>query len=316
MQADRHHFRRAGPAFGEKDVEGIAQIDEKLIAGIETLGRGETHVVGVERIGDDKLFTVAAIVPIGQIVGIGIGCVDETAFFGDQFKRVHGTAPGIPAKRPRSGDFGVNGDCLAHVPALRILGKIPVFDPFQPVRGDLPAGLAHCRDLAGRALQGGSDAEDGNGKMSFGEQSPQPPEAGAGAIFVNRFHIPVALAGPWRGADDLRQKGFGSRVAVQNAVLAAFLVVDDELDGDIRAVRPLRIGWRAAVAAHVAGIGLVHGDGFSPVSPQSPIHSDLQSLGLKRAQAIVRALWFHHHDLLANPVAGNGDVTERRWQAD
>ena len=39
---------------------------------------------------------------------------------------------------------------------------------------------------------------------------------------------------------------------MQDAVLAAFLVVDDELHRDMRAARPFRIRRIGAVAAHVA----------------------------------------------------------------
>ena len=39
---------------------------------------------------------------------------------------------------------------------------------------------------------------------------------------------------------------------MQDAVLAAFLVVDDELHGDMRAARPFRVGRVGAVAAHVS----------------------------------------------------------------
>jgi hypothetical protein len=46
---------------------------------------------------------------------------------------------------------------------------------------------------------------------ALGEHAMQPPEAGAGAVFVDRLHVPVALARPGRGADDLRQEGLGLR---------------------------------------------------------------------------------------------------------
>ena len=129
---------------------------------------------------------------------------------------------------------------------------VAVVDPFQAVRGDLPAGLLHRRDLLGRARQRGGDAVDGDRHLGLGEQAMQPPEAGAGAIFVDRFHVPVALAGPGRGADDLGQEGLRGGVAMQDAVLAAFLVVDDELHRDMRAARPFRIRRVGAVAAHVS----------------------------------------------------------------
>lgn len=48
-------------------------------------------------------------------------------------------------------------------------------------------------------------------------------------------------------------------IAVKDAVLAAFLVVDHELDGDIGLVRPLRIGRISPIADKIARIGVAHG---------------------------------------------------------
>ncbi len=41
---------------------------------------------------------------------------------------------------------------------------------------------------------------------------------------------------------------------MEDVVLAALLVVEDDLDRDIGAARPLRVGRALAVAEHVAGI--------------------------------------------------------------
>src|SRR5690606_36675237 len=98
------------------------------------------------------------------------------------------------------------------------------------------------------------NAIDGDWYTGFGKDAVQPPEAGARAIFVDRFHVPVALARPWRGAHHFRQEGLGSGVAMQDAVFAAFLVIDDELDGHRRAARPSRIRPVAAMAAHVTNV--------------------------------------------------------------
>src|SRR6266702_3368991 len=43
MQADRHHFRATLLALFIERVEGILEIGEELIAGIEALWRGEAH---------------------------------------------------------------------------------------------------------------------------------------------------------------------------------------------------------------------------------------------------------------------------------
>jgi len=62
-------------------------------------------------------------------------------------------------------------------------------------------------------------------------------------------------ARPRRGADDLGQERLGRGVAVQDVVLAALLVVDDELDGDARASGPVGERGSPPVADHVARIG-------------------------------------------------------------
>ena len=44
-----------------------------------------------------------------------------------------------------------------------------------------------------------------------GEQPVQPPEPGARAVVVDRFHVPVALARPGRGPGDVGQERLGLR---------------------------------------------------------------------------------------------------------
>src|SRR5690606_10550879 len=112
----------------------------------------------------------------------------------------------------------------------------------------------HGGDLLGRAHQRGGDAVDGDWDVVLGEVAPQPPETGAGSVFVHRLHSGVALARPGRGADDGGEEGLGGGVAVEDVVLAALFVIEDDLHGDIGATGPLRIGGRAAVAEHVAGV--------------------------------------------------------------
>jgi hypothetical protein len=67
----------------------------------------------------------------------------------------------------------------------------------------------------------------------------------------------MAHAGPRRSADDFGKKGLRRGVAMQDIVLAAFLVIDDELQSDARAIWPIGVRRRAAIADHVAWIGVV-----------------------------------------------------------
>ena len=82
----------------------------------------------------------------------------------------------------------------------------------------------------------------------------QAPEARTRAIFINRFHVHVPLTGPGLRANDFRKEGFRGGVAVQNAILAAFLVIDDELHGDAGAAGPFCMGRAGAVTEKIARI--------------------------------------------------------------
>ena len=60
VHADRHHLRPV-VALGVEHVEGVAQVGEEVIAGVEALRRREAHVVGVERVGHDEVRHVRAV---------------------------------------------------------------------------------------------------------------------------------------------------------------------------------------------------------------------------------------------------------------
>src|SRR6185369_6092064 len=97
------------------------------------------------------------------------------------------------------------------------------------------------------------------------ELAQDAPGAGARAVFVNAFHgqVPGRKA---RRVEHLGQELFRPGVAVQYRVLAAFLVVQDELQGDARAAGPSSVGRVAAVAGEIArvrGSAVVGHDGCS-----------------------------------------------------
>src|SRR5262249_43174093 len=94
-------------------------------------------------------------------------------------------------------------------------------------------------------------------------QPPQPPEAGARAVFVHRLDVHVALPRPGLGTEHVGQERLRGGVAVQDVALAALLVIDHELHGDSRAVRPARIGRIAAIADKIAGIAGAGGRGHA-----------------------------------------------------
>ncbi len=130
--------------------------------------------------------------------------------------------------------------------------------------GDFPAGLVHGSDRLGMTRHGGRDRIDGDRHPAADEHAMEPPEAGARAIFVDRFHVHVPLAGPSLRTDNLGEERLGGRIAMQDAVLPALLVIDHELDGDARAARPIGVGRLAAIADKITwiigGCGVEHQD--------------------------------------------------------
>ena len=140
--------------------------------------------------------------------------------------------------------------------ALFFFGHVLVLDPLEAVRGDFPARILHCGHLFGAAGEGGGDAVDRHGDVPFGEQLVQTPKTCARTVFVDRLHVPVALPRPLCGARDVGEECFGLSVTVQNAVLAAFFVVQNKADGDFGPTGPFGI-WRVRpVADHIARISV------------------------------------------------------------
>src|SRR5688572_22639324 len=118
VQSHRHHLRGAVLPLLIEYIESIAQIGEKLVAGIEPLGGGEAHVVGVESVRHDEMAAFRPVNPVWQVIGIRIRRIKKTALFHDKLQRVNRTAAGIPAKRPLAGDFSMRADGPPHMTAL------------------------------------------------------------------------------------------------------------------------------------------------------------------------------------------------------
>ena len=85
-----------GFAFGVQHVERIFQIGEELLAIVEALCLCEAHVIVVQRVGHDQLLLAAHVLPVGQVIGIGIGVVQEI-LLGDQLARVGAGTACVPA---------------------------------------------------------------------------------------------------------------------------------------------------------------------------------------------------------------------------
>ena len=106
VQADRQHLRRRSAALGVQHVEGVAQVGEELVPAVEALGGREAHVVGVERVRDDEVrLRRPTLHPVRQVVGVGVGVVEEAAVLDDESARVRAVAAGVPADRRRAGQL-------------------------------------------------------------------------------------------------------------------------------------------------------------------------------------------------------------------
>ena len=128
-----------------------------------------------------------------------------------------------------------------------------VGDPAPAVARDLVAVGQERVDDRRVARERHRDAEDRQRHPALAEEPQDPPHAGARAVLVQRLHRHVPRRKGLR-ADDLGQESLRRGIAVQHAVLGAFLVVEDELHGDARAARPARVRRRRAVAREVARV--------------------------------------------------------------
>ena len=248
VQADGHH----APAFRVERVETILEVAEKLIARVEPLRGCKAHVIGVERIGHNQLIARLKFHPIGQIISIAVGDIGKLPGFCGQADCVFRATPRVPAARRCAHDLCVQTDGLRHICGLIFGAGIFIFDPFEPMAGNLPSGRFHRSQLLWRAGQGGGHAINGDGQVF--EHAMQPPKSCARAVFIDAFHVPMALAGPGGGADDLGQKGFRGRIPMQYVVFAAFFIVQHQLNRNFGASGPLRCGRGWAISGHIAWV--------------------------------------------------------------
>src|SRR5262249_46720935 len=111
-------------------------------------------------------------------------------------------------------------------------------------------------DRSGRflvALERQCAAEHRHRQAALPESAHQAPETDAAAVLEHAFAGEVAAVHADRRAGRFGEAGFGVALAVLHRRLRALFVVHDEVHRDARAVRPLGIGWRGAIANEVAG---------------------------------------------------------------
>ncbi len=173
-------------------------------------------------------------------------------------RRVFGPRRPVYQLRALAGQLGEDAHGLEHVFAFLRFVHVLVVDPAVAVAADLVAVGDHLADRFRVALGGHGHGEHGERQVVLFKELEQAPYAGTAAVFVERFHAHVALALERLGGDHLGEEGFGLGIPVQDVALAAFLVVEDEGEGDARIVRPVRVGNVVAVTDQVAWIVSAH----------------------------------------------------------
>ena len=131
-----------------------------------------------------------------------------------------------------------------------------IVNPTPAVAGDLMPQLDQRADELRMPLERHRNAEHGEWQASALELADDSPHAGARSVLVDRLHAEMPI-GVGSSADDLREELLGAGVTVQYVVLAALLVVEDELDGDTGPPGPLGLRWIAAIADQVTWV-VVH----------------------------------------------------------
>src|SRR5438128_10513461 len=258
VQAERHHLWLVG-ALRIEDVEGVPYVSEPLVAGSEAAEQPELHVVVVEGVGNDEVGLAGHEGPVWQVVVVGVGVVEKSAFLDDQAARV-GTEPArVPAERSAPGHAREALDGTSDMFALDLLADELVVDPAPAVAHDLVAGFHDRRGGLGVALERHRDGEDADLDAVLGERAHEAPEPGAASVLVHRLDLKIAHTPERRQADDFLQERLGLGVPVQHGALTTLLVVHDDLQGQPRAARPLRIGRRLAVPDEIARV--LHSEG-------------------------------------------------------
>src|SRR5208282_6665873 len=131
------------------------------------------------------------VVPIRQLVIVGITVVEESTLVDDQTPCVRAGGADVPPERTGSSKASDDLDGATDVLALDVDFDIVVIDPPPAVVHEVASGRRHrCRDWR-VALQRHTDDVRGEWHAAVLQQSEQTPCAD-GAVLVGRFHIEVS----------------------------------------------------------------------------------------------------------------------------
>ena len=177
----------------------------------------------------------------------------------DGLERVHAEAACVPADRRTARRLLDHLHGLLHVVEFLLEREVLVVDPAPAMARYLVTGLGHRLAGVGIEFQRTTDCPRREAQVPFLEQPKDAPEAGAAAVLVHRLGREIAATHDRRAARRLGQEDFGGGITVQDRILSALLVVQNEAHRDTGVAGPLGIGGIGAVADQVAVEMIVHG---------------------------------------------------------
>ena len=253
MDADRHQPRTvAVPRLVEHVVEAEPEALEEVTG--RGIGRGDQvpDVVMHLAVRHHQERRAQRVGVVRKLVVVGVGVVHEAAVLDQQFPRVDGgEGPDHPASRPLARGPQQRIDRLAylvtllvpvHADRVRAVPVVPVGEHVM-VPGPQPLGQRRVPFHGQRA--GGKRHRD----LVPVDQAAQPPDSHPAPVLHVRFGADIPDVGPV--LERVLTPGVVDAVLVER-VLAAFLVVDHEVDRDPGATGPVEVGRLRTVPDEIA----------------------------------------------------------------
>ena len=159
----------------------------------------------------------------------------------------------VPARRGFTENLRETRNRPLDLLPLFSLAELEMLDPAPPVAANIMAGSLDRLRRFRLALQRQGAGEDGHRQVALGKQAHDPPEANPAPKLEHRFSSHVAFA-HGHGRGKLGQAEIADAIVVSEAVFGSLLKVEDKIDGDARAIRPMGIGRELTVSNYVATV--------------------------------------------------------------
>src|SRR5206468_12743313 len=143
---------------------------------------------------DDAMRLAGYLGPVGQVVVVGVGVVEEPAFLDHQAARVRAEASRVPAERPAARQAREALDGATHVRALDLLAHELIVEPAPAVAHDFVPGLDDGGGSVRVSLERHGHGEYADLDAVLGEDAHEAPEPRAGPVLVHRLDLKVAHA--------------------------------------------------------------------------------------------------------------------------